>query len=259
MRFSRVKTWAAKDRTSTALLMLAAVAALVFCGWLLYLVLSLSAQQGSADATIARQQRAISTGAAERKALREANVKQDAALTEANSKLTSVGQAPVPVPQSAVVVGPQGPAGPPGIVTVAQISAAVADYCSTGRCVGPIGPAGPTGKDGKPGQVGAAGTAGSPGADGETGAPGKDGANGSDGQPGPAGPAGPKGDTGASGADGKDGATGTAGPAGPAGTATPGTYTCPDGEALTGITIAEGGAVTITCTPIKPADPKDWP
>lgn len=84
------------------------------------------------------------------------------------------------------------------------------------------------------------------GADGADGQDGTDGATGPTGPTGPAGPAGPKGDK---------GDPGERGPAGPAGTAQPGTYACPAGEALTSITIAADGAVSITCAPTHPGAP----
>jgi hypothetical protein len=54
------------------------------------------------------------------------------------------------------------------------------------------------------------------------------------------------------------------GPEGPQGTAKPGDYACPDGEHMTGFTVAEDGAVTLACqapTPpvIGPPDPTPSP
>jgi hypothetical protein len=103
--------------------------------------------------------------------------------------------------------------------------------------------------------------------------PGKDGTNGTDGTDGVNGAKGDKGDTGAAGlgldpartgivdghlilayTDGttKDvgqvvGAKGDDGQDGQDGTAKPGTYTCPEGEAMTGFTVADDGSVTVAC------------
>lgn len=101
-----------------------------------------------------------------------------AAVAEANRRLASHGQPPVPVP-----VTPSTPAVPQVIierptaasisaavrrycaggackargVTASQVRAALTAYCSTGACVGPAGPTGPTGGTGADGQPGATG------------------------------------------------------------------------------------------------------
>lgn len=104
-----------------------------------------------------------------------------------------------------------------------QVIQAVVAYCSGGQCEGPAGPSGAAGEPGDPGDPGQAGE---PGAAGEEGAPGQAGSPGAPG-PGPTddqiaaavdaycsarndcqGPAGP------AGADGEDGAPGPAGPRG---------------------------------------------
>lgn len=100
--------------------------------------------------------------------------------------------------------------------------------------VGPVGPRGPKGDDGDDGDDGASIT-------GETGATGA---------MGPMGPAGPKGDAG------PQGPAGPAGKDGAPGTATPGTYGCPDGQSMTGLTIAADGSVTVACAPAFPGGPQ---
>lgn len=53
------------------------------------------------------------------------------------------------------------------------------------------------------------------------------------------------------------------GPEGPQGTAKPGDYACPDGEHMTGFSVAQDGAVTLSCEPappvIGPPDPTPSP
>lgn len=104
---------------------------------------------------------------------------------------------------------------------------------------GPTGPAGPPGPPGVPGLDGADGDPGRVGPRGPAGTPGATGPAGADstvpGPPGPQGPPGPAGPT---------------GPAGPQGTARAGTYTCPDGEYVRGLTIGDGGVVTLQCAPL---------
>lgn len=51
---------------------------------------------------------------------------------------------------------------------------------------------------------------------------------------------------------GTNGIDGERGPAGPQGTAKPGTYSCPDGEVMTGFTVAADGAVTLACEDVTP-------
>jgi hypothetical protein len=83
--------------------------------------------------------------------------------------------------------------------------------------IGPVGPVGPTGDDGISGETGATG------------------------EPGPAGPVGPVGPAGAPGKDGADGKDGAPG------TANPGTYGCPDGQYVAGLSIGTEGGVTLEC------------
>lgn len=118
-------------------------------------------------------------------------------------------------------IGPQGAIGPAGPI-------------------GPIGPIGPRGPQGPKGDTGDAGAAGAVGATGI----GEQGATGAQGEAGPAGP------------QGERGPAGSTGPAGPAGTAQPGAYACPDGQVLTGFTVAADGSVTVACAapPIPPTN-----
>jgi len=136
------------------------------------------------------------------------------------------------------------------------------------------------------------GVDGTDGADGADGADGKDGIDGKDGKDGRPGKDGVDGNDGLDAADGLNGADGRGiqsmqcatggwiikytdgltepdpgpcqgpqgvhGPQGPQGiqgeqgTAKPGDYTCPDGEVMTGLTIAEDGAVTLACEDTTP-------
>jgi hypothetical protein len=69
------------------------------------------------------------------------------------------------------------------------------------------------------------------------------------GEPDPGPCRGPQGDAGVDGKDGADGRPGTA---------KPGTYSCPDGEYVGGFTVADDGAVTLSCrapTPPPVIDP----
>lgn len=104
---------------------------------------------------------------------------------------------------------------------------------------GPTGPAGPPGPPGVPGLDGADGDPGRVGPRGPAGTPGEPGPAGADSTvPGPPGPQGPP------------GPAGPAGPAGPQGTARPGSYTCSDDEYVRGLTIGDGGVVTLDCAPL---------
>lgn len=133
------------------------------------------------------------------------------------------------------------------------------------------------------GRDGAAGTDGTDGTDGADGIDGKDGADGKPGKNGADGTDGLDGAPGLPGADGRgiestrctsagwvttytdgtiDGGTGPCigpqgvhgeqGPQGVPGTAKPGTYACPDGETMTGFTVAVDGAVTLACEDTTP-------
>jgi hypothetical protein len=121
---------------------------------------------------------------------------------------------------------------------------------------GPTGGFGPPGPAGPPGQNGANGKTGNPGQNG-VGQPGAAGANGSNGPPGQDSTVpGPQGPQGPPGQDGKDGQDSTVpGPQGPPGTAHPGTYTCPDGEYVAGLTVTEVGAVVLNCRPLLAVGP----
>lgn len=118
-------------------------------------------------------------------------------------------------------------------VSRSQVAAAVADYCAGGLCQG---------KDG---------TNGGPGTDGTDGA---NGADGTDGAPGP----GPTDEQIAAAVaayctDGKcrgEKGDSVKGDTGDTGSVTPGDYTCPDGQWITAIHVAEGGAMTVDCSPL---------
>lgn len=129
----------------------------------------------------------------------------EAAVAEANARLSAAGEAPVDVPpSSAPERGERGEQGATGVP-------------------GPPGEAGEPGPAGEPGATGAVGPAGVAGSVGERG---PTGAAGAQGEPGPAGP------------QGDPGVQGPAGPVGPAGPAGPAGPTCPDGStpSLTWIT-----------------------
>lgn len=119
--------------------------------------------------------------------------------------------------------GAQGPVGPQGL----QGAAGQTGPQGPRGFIGPVGPAGPPGDDGDAGSAGAVG---------QQGPQGEPGATGPAGEPGPPGPAGDPGQ------DGRDG------------TAQPGTYTCPDGQYVAGLTVGDAGAVFLDCRPL-PADP----
>lgn len=180
--------------------------------------------------------------------LAEAVAKQQAALDKANQRLVQAGKPPVPTPpapaptQTVTVPGPAGATGaqgPRGFSCVEVLGVAA--------CRGPQGPsgevgvAGPAGKDGATGATGPTGPQGPPPSDDQVAAAVRFYCASHDDCTGPAGEkgdAGPKGDT---------GATGQPGPAGKDGTAQPGTYSCPDGDYMTGFTVAADGSVTVSC------------
>lgn len=182
-----------------------------------------------------------------------------AGLDEANARLEAEGEPPVDVPEvepgaetpaPQIIVGergPQGGEGPPGVR---------GPQGRTGP-PGEIGPPGPVGPRGPKGDVGAAGAQGR-GIESMQCATGgwvityTDGLGEPEGGP-CVGPPGPKGDQGLQGVHGEQGPIGQPGPQGPQGTAKPGTYTCPDGEFVAGLTVADDGAVTLACQdPIPP-------
>jgi hypothetical protein len=158
----------------------------------------------------------LDTGASERDQQAAEISALRAGLDEANARLEASGERPVSPPPidepteprpPQVILGQPGDDGEPG----------------------PPGPRGPQGRTGPPGEQGPRGPL---GPDGEPGAPGPPG------PPGPAGTPGVKGDP---------GEPGPRGPQGAAGTALPGTYSCPEGQFVTALTIANDGVVTLTC------------
>jgi hypothetical protein len=135
------------------------------------------------------------------------------------------------------------------------------------------GPAGPPGPQGERGERGFTGLRGMPGEDGRDGRDGQDstgvgpqGEIGPQGIPGSSATAGQiaaavanycatgacDGPAGAQGEPGAQGVHGEQGPRGVPGTVTPGTYACPDGEAVTRIDVTEGGVMTLTCSSLWP-------
>lgn len=154
----------------------------------------------------------------DRRALRERLDKDEAAIQALNEQLRQLGEKPVVQPEDVpqgtdvvVIPGPKGDRGPSCI-----------EELGYPRCRGDEGA---SGSDGRPGM------------------PGRDGANGADGEDGAPGP---RGEPGAPGRDGRDGVDGVDGRDG---TARPGTYSCPEGEHMTGFDVAEDGAVTVYCAP----------
>jgi hypothetical protein len=131
----------------------------------------------------------------------------------------------------------------------------VVDNTPASLLPGPTGPQGPQGPPGPQGPQGFIGPRGPPGDDGRNGTDGRNGATGAsgtdgrDGNPGPQGPPGPQGATGPQGPPGQDG------PPGPQGTAQPGSYDCPQGEYLTGFTVAQDGSVTPHCAVVPSLPP----
>lgn len=154
------------------------------------------------------------------------------ALEQANDRLRSVGELPVPTPDASdePVAGPAGERGPMGL-TGPQGERGPAGPPGP---VGPPGPQGVPGEDGRPGEVGPPGPAGPAGPRGEPGPAGPRGEQGPKGEPGPAGP------------------QGELGPQGPAGTAKPGVYGCADGEFMTGFAVGDDGSVSVACRPGVP-------
>jgi hypothetical protein len=199
----------------------------------------------------------LDVGAAERDEQHAEIVALQAGLEEANARLEAQGEDPVDVPDveggpeapaPQVILGERGPEGAPG----------------------PPGVRGPQGRTGPPGEIGPPGPVGPRGPKGDVGATGAQGrgiasmqcATGgwvityTDGLGETGGPCqGPQGEVGPQGVHGEQGPMGPPGPEGPQGpqgTAKPGTYTCPDGEFVAGLTIAADGSVTLTCRPAVP-------
>jgi hypothetical protein len=132
--------------------------------------------------------------------------------------------------------------GPPP--TAEQIDAAQARYCDAhNECRGPAGENGTDGANGEPGR----GLLSMQCATGGWIITYSDGLGEPDPGPcrGPQGEKGEKGDQGDQGEKGEPGKDSTV--PGPPGTARPGTYACPDGEYATGFTVADDGAVTLSC------------
>jgi hypothetical protein len=115
------------------------------------------------------------------------------------------------------------------------------------------------GVNGKDGRGGKDGRPGKDGADGDPGGSGDPGVNGVDGEPGTDGVDGTNGTDGKDGADGAPGADGQDGADGAPGTALPGTYACPDDEYVAGFTVANDGAVTLSCRSLAPPPVIDPP
>lgn len=208
----------------------------------------------------------------------DSNAAQDEALREANRQLIEAGQTPVQVPDPPDDTEPVE-------ISSAQIQAAIDRYCSgggctpvpssaqvldaidhfcssNGECIGPKGDLGDQGPPPTTIQLIGAFSAycgdhnGCRGPQGESGTDGQDGQNGDEGPQGAQGDQGPKGDQGDQGPKGDDGPKGNdgeAGPQGPPGTATPGSYGCPDGQYVTGFTVASTGDVNVACgAPLLP-------
>lgn len=187
----------------------------------------------------------------DRTSLRAELNEQEAASQALAEQVKRLGGKPVVDPPATPTQGERGP-GP----TEAQVKAAVADYCAGDRCKPTVSRS----------QVAAAvadycagglcqgkdGTNGGPGADGTDGTSGTDGTDGADGAPGP----GPTDEQIAAAveaycADGKcRGDKGEKGDPGADGSVTPGDYTCPDGQWITAIHVAEGGAMAVDCSPL---------
>lgn len=183
--------------------------------------------------------------------LRGTNAAQDQALKEANERLSDAGQPTVdvpdtPAPAEAAEVSPS------------MLESALATLC--GDCRGHAGATGAAGLTGKRGPRGVEGPASTvPGPRGPAGADSTvPGPRGADGPPGPgcveevglAQCQGPKGEQGEPGQDGSNGAPGVNGQDG---TAQPGSYSCPEGQTMTGFTITAGGGVVLDCTaPLLP-------
>lgn len=196
-------------------------------------------------------------GAQERDAQHAEIVALQAGLDEANDRLAEQGEPPVPVPTIE-----------PGEDDLREPLIIQGERGFTGA-------QGPSGREGPRGEIGPRGPLGPRGETGATGAHGANGINGADGrgiqsmqcatggwiitytdgitEPDGGlcrGPQGVHGEQGPAGADST--VPGPEGPRGPQGTARPGTYACPDGEVMTGFTVAEDGAVTLACEDATP-------
>lgn len=164
----------------------------------------------------------LSSEQAKRAQIQTALVNQENASKRLSEQVKSLGATPVvKVPQN-LPTSVTGPTGAQGVV-------------------GPTGATGPAGAQGVPGP---AGPSGPPGPTGDTGAAGSTGASGTDGTDGKAGTPGEIGPQGDPGPPGPQGVQGDPGPAGPAPT---GTYSCPDGQYMTGITFNADGTATPAC------------
>lgn len=161
------------------------------------------------------------------------------------------GKPAVTTREGDVVAGPEGKRGPGP--TPAQIRAGVDDWCSVGNRCRPPGPSRQQLVAAVAAHCAAGNCIGEKGEKGDQG-PGVTSAQVSagieaycsgDSCRGPKGDKGDKGDT---------GDKGETGDTGPPGSVTPGTYTCPDGEWISAIDVAPGGAMTLTCSPLVRRD-----
>lgn len=188
-------------------------------------------------------------------ALASANTRQDDLLREANRRLRRAGEPTVPIPPTPTAVqGERGP-GPTAAelrtelrtvcattslcrpsISAAALDAAVDRWCDAhSDCTAPAVP-GPTGPPGSPGATGGVGPAGPPGPSGPAGETGPQGPGPTDEQLAAAVAAYCAGGN-CKGEDGKDGSV------------VPGTYACPDGEAMVGFTVDDAGVVAPSCRP----------
>lgn len=183
---------------------------------------------------------------------------------QADNVAEDPGVTPGPVSGRDGVDGARGPQGIPGVEGKQGRTGPPGE-------IGPRGPVGPRGGPGEDGEDGADSTV--PGPAGINGTNGLNGADGrgiqsmqcatggwivtyTDGISSDSGPCrGPQGDQGSKGEPGKDSTV--PGPKGDQGTARPGAYTCPDGETVTGFTVAEDGAVTLSCQAANPLPSTD--
>lgn len=232
----RKRTFVPSERLLWWMKVAVAVTAAGVLAWIGWLVYQQNDQLEHAEGKISDHTTAIKNAS-------EKQAELDEALDQANARLQRHDLPPVPVPppdSSPGADGEQGERGPRGFpgpgptraqvraavlaecadgcTTMVQLAAAVERYCAVNVC----------GTQGDPGPQGVAG----PGA--------------TDSQvqaqvaaycaANPCGTPGPKGDE------------------GDPGTALPGQYLCPTGEWMYGFTVAEGGAVTLSCSKIPPFD-----
>jgi len=156
----------------------------------------------------------IAESRADRADLRRLLEQQAAALDDANARLIELGEEPV-------IEQPDHPSLP--TILQGRRGLSCVEELGYELCRGPDGKPGKDGRPGRDGVDGVDGESGIPGKDGDPGAPGKDGAKGDKGDP------------------------GEPGPAGPPGSVAPGTYGCPDGQAIKTLTVAADGSMTVAC------------